>query len=87
MNVGKFIQFVLNAKEMERKDQLRRQWTAMLPLMSIQYLKYISLDEYYAQCTGANIDLRSNEEIIADIEETHRRAHEKKEGEYIDGNF
>jgi hypothetical protein len=81
MDVGRFIRFVLNAQEMERKDQMRRQWTAMLPLMSIQYLKYIPLEEYYEQCTGANIDLRSNEEIIADIEETHRRAHEKKEGE------
>jgi hypothetical protein len=81
MDVGKFIRFALNAQELERKEQIRRQWTAMLPLMSIQYLKYMPFEEYCEQCTGANIDIRSNEEIIADIEETHRRAHEKKEGE------
>ena len=81
MDVGKFISFVLNAKEQEHKEQVQRQWTAMLPLMSIQYLKYMPFEEYYEKCTGANIDLRSNEEIIADIEETHRKAREQKEGE------
>jgi hypothetical protein len=81
MDVGRFTQFVLNAKEMERKEQIQRQWTAMLPLMSMQYLKYMSFEEYYNNCTGANVDLRSTEEIIADIEETHRKAHAKKEGE------
>lgn len=81
MDVGRFIQLVLNAKETERKEQIQRQWTAMLPLMSIQYLEYMPFEEYYNNCTGANVDLRSTEEIIADIEETHRKAHEKKEGE------
>ena len=81
MDVGRFVEFVLKAKEQERKEQIQRQWTSMLPLMSIQYLKYIPFDEYYENCTGVNIDLRSNEEIIADIEEAHRKAHKKKEGE------
>lgn len=81
MDAGKFIKFVLNALEMERKEQIRKQWTAMLPLMSIQYLQYMSFDDYYQRCTGANIDLRPTEEILADIEETHRRACTQKEGE------
>lgn len=81
MDVSRFIDFVLMAKVQERREQIQRQWTAMLPLMSIQYLKYMPFEEYYEKCTGANIDLRPVDEIIADIEETHRKAHEKKEGE------
>lgn len=74
MDVGKFLEFVLRAKEEECREQIKKQWTAMLPLMSIKYLKYIPLEEYYEKCTGANIDMRSAEEIITDIEETHRKA-------------
>lgn len=81
MDVGKFFRFILNAKEEERKEQVRKQWTSMLPLMSMQYLKYMPFEEYYEKCSGANIDLRSTEEILADIEETHRKAHMQKEGE------
>jgi hypothetical protein len=81
MDTGKFIEFVLKAKEEERKEQVKKQWTAMLPLMSIQYLKYMPFEEYYEKCTGTNVDLRSTEEILADIEETHKKAHKQKEGE------
>ena len=81
MEVSQFFEFVLKAKEEERKEQIRNQWTAMLPLMSIQYLKYMPFEEYYEKCLGTNIDLRSTEEIMADIEETHRKAHGQKEGE------
>ena len=81
MDTGKFIEFVLKAKEEERKEKVKKQWTAMLPLMSIQYLKYMPFEEYYEKCTGTNVDLRSTEEILADIEETHKKAHKQKEGE------
>ena len=81
MDTGKFIEFVLKAKEEERKEQVKKQWTAMLPLMSIQYLKYMPFEEYYEKCTGTNVDLRSTEEILADIEETHKKAHKQKDGE------
>lgn len=81
MDIGDFLKFVLCAKEEERREQVRNQWTAMLPWMSMKYLKYMPFEEYYEKCSGANIDMRSTEEIIADIEETHRRAHMKKEGE------
>ena len=81
MDVGKFIRLILNALEMERKEQIQRQWTAMLPFMSLHFLQYMPFETYYERCTGANIDKRTNEEIITDIEETHRRAHMEKEGE------
>lgn len=81
MPVEKFADFIILAMEQERKEQVRNQWTAMLPYMSIGYLKYMSFDDYYNKCTGSNIDLRPTEEIIAEIEEAHRNAHKKKEGE------
>lgn len=81
MDAGKFIGFVLNALEMERREQIQRQWTAMLPFMSLQCLQYMPFETYYERCTGGNIDMRSTDEIIADIEETHRKAHMEKEGE------
>ena len=81
MDAGKFIEFVLNALEMERREQIQRQWTAMLPFMSLQFLQYMPFEAYYEKCTGGNIDMRTTEEIIADIEETHRKAHMEKEGE------
>ena len=81
MDTGKFIKFVLNALETERKEQIQRQWTALLPFMALKCFQYLSFDSYYEKCTGANIDLRTTEEIIADIEETHKRAHMEKEGE------
>lgn len=76
MDIGDFLKFVLCAKEEERREQVRKQWTAMLPWMSMKCLKYMPFEEYYEQCNGSNIDLRSTEEIIKDIEETHRRAKE-----------
>lgn len=81
MDVGKFLKFVLKAKEEECREQIRKQWTAMLPLMSIKYLKYTPFEEYYEKCTGANIDMRPAEEIIADTEEARKELWEMREGE------
>lgn len=81
MDVGDFIELVLSAKDLEERERLHRQWTSILPLMSIQYLEYMSFDAYVEKCTGANIDTRPTDEIIADIMETHEKAHKKKEGE------
>lgn len=81
MDVGMFLKFVIKAKEEERREQIQRQWTAMLPLMSIQYLKYKPFEEYYESCIGSNIDMRPAEEIIAEIEGAHNRAFGTKEGE------
>ena len=81
MDVGEFIEFVLNAREMEERDRLHKQWTAMLPLMSIQYLEYMTFEDYVDRCTGANIDMRPTNEIIADILDAHEKVKSKKEGE------
>lgn len=78
MDVGEFIEFVLKAQEMEERDRLHEQWTAMLPLMSIQYLEYMSFEDYVDRCTGANIDMRPTNEIIADILNAHEKSKTKE---------
>lgn len=76
MGIHDFLGFINLAKEKEKKERIREQWLQLLPFMSMNLLKYMSLEEYEELCTGKNIDLRSTEEIIADIEETHRKAKE-----------
>ena len=50
----------------------------MLPFMSMKMLEYISFPEYINKCSGRNIDMRPVSEIIADIEETHEKAKQKR---------
>lgn len=73
MDVKTFIKFIQTGKEKEREERLHRQWTSMLPAMSKQELKYVSFEDYINQCTGKNIDLRSSEEIIKELETLHGR--------------
>ena len=71
--VEKFEELYKLALEKEREDRIRSQWVAMLPLMSIGYLKYMPFEDYYDQCTGRNVDTRPAEEIIAEIKGAHGR--------------
>lgn len=74
MPVMEFLFFLQKAREKEREDHIRAQWIAMLPYMSLKQLEYMSFEQYYDKVTGRNIDTRSTEEIIRDIEAAHRRA-------------
>lgn len=74
MEVMDFLIFLQKAIEKEEEEHIRAQWVTMLPYMSIKRLKYMSFSDYKDQVTGKNIDTRPAEEIIRDIEETHRRA-------------
>jgi len=71
MDLNDFVPFIIKAKEVELDEQIRSQWVAMLPQMALKKLKYMPYEEYKNQCTGKNIDLRSTEEIIAELEELH----------------
>lgn len=72
MEVRDFFRFMKKAREKELEEQIRAQWTALLPYMTKS--NYISFQDYHDRCTGRNIDTRSVAEIIQDIEETHRYA-------------
>lgn len=76
MELISFIQLYRKAVENDQKERLYTQWCAMLP----QFSKFISFNQFYDKATGADIDRRSVEEIMADIEETHRKAKEHNDG-------
>ena len=61
----------IRCDEKEQEERLHSQWVTMLPKMSTKELKYVSFNEYVDQCTGRNIDTRTSEEIIAELEELH----------------
>lgn len=67
-----FLLFLQKAREKELEEQIRCQWNAYLPYMNPS--NYVSFQDYYNRCTGKNIDRRNVNEIIRDIEDTHRRA-------------
>ncbi len=76
MTVQEFSDFYKVAQEKEKEDKLYLQWCAMLPQMS----KYMKFSDFYDHMTGRNIDTRSTEVILAEIEEIHRKAKEQKDG-------
>ena len=69
MEVNDFLLFLQKAKEKEREDQIRMQWVQFLPYMDKE--SYVSFEEYYDRCTGRNIDTRSVEEIVSELEAVH----------------
>lgn len=66
---------ILYAERQERDDQIRRQWTALLPLMSVTGID-MSFEEYRDQVTGSNIDMRPASEILAEIAEIEKQLEE-----------
>ena len=73
MELMEFLEFIKYAKEEQRKERYKAEYNAILPYMHVGYLKIMSFKDYYDKCTGANIDMRSNEEIIKELEEAHGR--------------
>ena len=69
MEVSDFLLFLQKAREKEREEQIRMQWVQFLPYMD--KASYVSFEEYYDRCTGRNIDTRSVEEIVSELEAVH----------------
>lgn len=72
-----FCEIVMLAIEEKKRAEKREEWLALLPLM-VTTGKYKSFEEYYDLASGKGIDLRSAEDIMADIDAAHERA--KKDG-------
>lgn len=47
---------------------LREQWNAAMPFMAMGFLKSMDFEEYKSRTLGSTLDLRSNEEILAEVE-------------------
>ena len=75
-----FLALYVKAQEKERDDRLFAQWVVQLPLMATEE-QYTSFEVYRDRMTGANIDTRPAEVIIAEIEAAAERAKRKKEQE------
>ena len=69
-----FCELVLAAAKQVQKEEIRKQWTALLPFMYMKRLKYMPFEDYFESCTGATIDRRPAEEIINEILEAHHAA-------------
>lgn len=74
---------IIKMAERKKRDEVHRQWAAMLPMMSTGMIEYKSFDDYYEQCTGAGIDMRPSEEIMSEIKEIREKI--RKEG--LNGNI
>ena len=60
------------ATEKNRRDIVYSEWVALQPFMIIQWLKWMSFDDYYTRRTGGDIDTRPAEEILAEVAEVKK---------------
>jgi len=73
MDPDTFIEMIEIALDKEKEERAHKQWSEMLPFMSLGMLEYISFEEYFENLSGKNIDMRPASEIIAEIEELHQK--------------
>ncbi len=70
MQLDEFTDFLILAINKEKKDIIRSEYLALLPFMTLRG-KYMDFQKFYDTVTGANIDWRPAEEIIAEIDRAH----------------
>lgn len=73
MSPSRFLRFLHTAIEKEKEETYFSEWINLYPHMAMGLIKFISFNEYVDARTGRNIDMRPTEEIIAEIEELHRK--------------
>ena len=79
MELEDALELINLALEDEMRKEKRQEWLHLLPLM-ITADKYMDFESYYEKVTGRGIDLRSTEEIIAEIDAKHAAVREKQNG-------
>lgn len=62
---------IVAAVNADLEDKIYQMWLQFLPNMNRN--NYVSFADFRDSITGANIDRRSNEEILAEVEEVRRR--------------
>lgn len=77
LSVEQFVKLILIALEDEQKERYRQEWLALIPTM-VYGNHYMTFEQYYETVTGANIDMRPTEEIIAEIDRKHAESHGEK---------
>lgn len=71
MPFSKGASLISYAIKKEEENKVFMQWVQHLPFMSMKYIEYVPFERYLDKVTGRNIDRRTNEDIIADIEKAH----------------
>lgn len=61
----------MKAMEQNREDRIFLQWAIQLPSMGASD-SYMSFADYKARVTGSNIDRRSTDDLLADIDAAER---------------
>lgn len=75
-----FIRLIEHAAEQERRDVAKQEWNALLPFMSMKFLKAVRFDEYYRKSYGMEMDTRPDEDILAEAEDIRRKITEEQDG-------
>lgn len=75
MELIEFIDFVKVARARDQKEWIHAEWCASYMGLKPEYRDF---EAYYALRTGANIDTRSTEDIVREIEEAHKGVDEWK---------
>lgn len=70
MKYDEFIEFYNLAKEKEKEERFFLQWVQQMPFMSKD--NFVPFEDYKTRLSGKNVDRRSTQEILADIDEIER---------------
>lgn len=65
-------ELVIRITDDNNTEILRKQWNAVMPFMAMGWIKSMDFDEYKRRALGSKLDLRSNEEILAEVEEIRK---------------
>lgn len=71
MSVIEFCEFMKEARKKERDERIFREWCALIP--RLQDAKYLDFEYFKNLRTGANVDTRPADVIIAEIDKAHKK--------------
>ena len=73
---------ILYSKAIDAREEKtsREEYNAILPLMAMRMVKFIPFSEYKNKATGKDLDLRPQEEILAEVEEIRKELSGEKDG-------
>lgn len=71
LDLPDFCIFLDKARESFNEERIWQRWLSLQEMMYSGRIKWTGYNEFKDLITGANIDNRSNEEIIAELEELH----------------
>jgi len=56
------------ADKLNKRERVKHEWDALLPFMHRGDIKVVQFDEYYDERTGANVDWRPADVIMAELD-------------------